>query len=157
MGCSGGSRRSIGIHGPWRLNWKKEKAIRNQSFVRSVVVDDYRPWQQYVPEKLRECPNCRALGFALDGLEAVRKATELRPDLIFLDLGVPGLSGMEAARQILALIPESKIILLAQDPSADVIQETRRLGVSGCVPKINAENDLLAAVEAAISGKQFFS
>jgi len=121
------------------------------------VVDHYRPWQQYVLEKLWECPNCRVVAFALDGLEAVRKATELRPDLILLDLGVPGLSGMEAARQILALIPESKIIFLAQDPSADVIQEPRRLGVSGCVPKINAENDLLAAVEAAISGKQFFS
>ena len=92
-----------------------------------------------------------------DGLEAVQKAEELKPDLILLDIGLPSLSGIEAARQIRELSPESKIIFVSQELSADVVQEALSTGANGYVFKTQAGNDLLAAVEAVILGKQFVS
>jgi DNA-binding NarL/FixJ family response regulator len=92
-----------------------------------------------------------------DGLEAVRKAEELRPDLILLDIGLPRLNGIEAARQILKLVPESKIIFLTQESSDDVVEEAFCLGACGYVKKIKAKRDLLAAVETVILGNQFVS
>ena len=90
-----------------------------------------------------------------NGLEAVQKAVELRPDLILLDIGLPGLNGIEAARQIRKLVPESKIIFLTQESSPDVVQEAFKLGAWGYVVKANAASDLLAAVEAVGLRKPF--
>jgi DNA-binding NarL/FixJ family response regulator len=91
-----------------------------------------------------------------DGLEAVYKAIEVQPDLILLDIGLPSLNGIDVARQNRKLAPESKIIFLTQESSADAVREARKLGAWGYVVKINAASDLLPALEAVISGKQFF-
>jgi DNA-binding NarL/FixJ family response regulator len=90
-------------------------------------------------------------------LKRFQKAEELKPDLILLDSGLPRLNGIEAARRIRRLVPESKIIFLTQDSSAEVVQEALSLGARGYVVKVNAERHLLAAVEAVISGKRFVS
>jgi DNA-binding NarL/FixJ family response regulator len=82
---------------------------------------------------------------------------ELKPDLILLDIGLPTLNGLEAARQIRKLVPESKIIFLSQESSADVVQEALRIGARGYVVKVRAATGLLTAVEAVISGKRYVS
>ena len=74
-----------------------------------------------------------------------------------MDIGLPILNGIEAARQIRKLIPESKIIFLPQESSDDFVEEALRLGACGYVIKLKAKRDLLAAVESVISGKQFVS
>ena len=95
---------------------------------------------------------------ASDGLEAVLKAEELKPELILLDIGLPKLNGIEAARQIRKLVPESQILILTQERDADVAQDViGRLGVSGYVVKARAKTELLAAVDAVLQGKQFVS
>jgi CheY-like chemotaxis protein len=94
---------------------------------------------------------------ASDGSEAVQKAEELRPNLILLDIGLPKLNGLEAARQIRKLAPESKILFLTQESSADVVQEALSLGALGYVVKAHAGTELLAAVQAVLQGKQFVS
>ncbi len=94
---------------------------------------------------------------AADGSEAVRKAEELKPDLILLDIGLPKLNGIEAARQIRELVPESKILVLSQESLAIVAQEVLRLGVSGYVVKSHAGRELLPAIEAVLQGRQFVS
>jgi len=106
---------------------------------------------------LGERNDLQIIGEAADGLEAVQKAVELKPDLIFLDIGLPSLNGFTAARRIPKLVPESKIIFLSQESAAETIQEAIGLGASGYVVKARAGSELIVAVEAVISGKKFVS
>jgi DNA-binding NarL/FixJ family response regulator len=92
-----------------------------------------------------------------NGSEAVQKAQELKPELILMDIGLPGLNGIEAARRIRRLAPNSKIIFLTQESSPEVVRETVILGASGYVLKSQAEADLIIAVDAVLQGKQFFN
>ena len=127
------------------------------SRVRILLVDDFKPWRRFASLLLQGKPELQVVGEASDGLEAVQKAAELKPDLILMDIGLPTLNGIEAARQIRELAPESKIIFLSQESSADVVQEALSLGALGYVVKAQAVSDLLAAVDAVMSGKKFVS
>ncbi len=84
-------------------------------------------------------------------------AQELKPDLILLDIGLPTLNGIEAARRILGIAPESKIIFSSQETAAGIVQEAMRLGAWGYVFKARAESDLLPAIDAVLSGERFVS
>jgi DNA-binding NarL/FixJ family response regulator len=125
--------------------------------VRILVVDDLEPMRKSVCAALREGRDLLVIGEASDGLEAVQKAVELKPDLVLMDIGLPSQNGIEAARQIFNLVPETKILFLSQETSAEVMQEALSFGASGYVVKVNAGIDLLPAIEAAISGRQFIS
>jgi len=127
------------------------------STVRILVVDDFALIRQFVVELLGKRPELQVVGEASDGLEALQMAVELRPDLILLDIGLPGLNGIEVARQMRSLVPESKIIFLTSESSVDVVQEAFSLGAQGYVTKIKAGVDLFAAVEAVLSGMTFVS
>jgi CheY-like chemotaxis protein len=82
---------------------------------------------------------------------------ELKPDLILLDIGLPTLNGLKAARQIRELAPESKIIFVSQESSADLVQEALSLGAYGYVVKTKLESDLLIAVGVFLEGRRFVS
>jgi CheY-like chemotaxis protein len=92
-----------------------------------------------------------------DGPEAVQKAQELRPDLIVLDIGLPTLDGIEAARRIRQVSPNSKIVFLTTDNSPDVAQAALSTGAQGYVHKSRAQSDLLPAIDTVLRGEQFFS
>jgi DNA-binding NarL/FixJ family response regulator len=127
------------------------------SRVRILVVDDNAPFREFICSMLRKRAEFHVIGEASDGLEAVRKAEELQPDLILLDIGLPSLNGIEAARRICRLALKPKIIFLSQESSPDVVQGALSLGAMGYVAKPNAGSDLLAAVEAVVRGNQFVS
>ena len=127
------------------------------STVRVLVVDDHEPFRRFACSTLGKRRNLQVIGEASDGLEAVRKAEELQPDLIVLDIGLPTLHGIEVARRIRKLCPECKILFMSQESSADVAQEAFSLGALGYVVKAHAGSELLAAVEAVCQGKQFVS
>jgi DNA-binding NarL/FixJ family response regulator len=102
-------------------------------------------------------PELRVICEASDGLTAVQKAAELKPDLILLDIGLPKLNGIEAARQIRQVSPESKIVFLSTDNSPDLAQVALSTGAQGYVHKARAQSDLLPAIDAVLRGKEFDS
>jgi DNA-binding NarL/FixJ family response regulator len=120
-------------------------------------VDDFAPWRNYLVEKLSENPAWHIVGLASDGFEAVLKASELRPDLILMDVNLPKLSGLAAARRIRRLFPESKILFLSQDPDPYVVRAALGAGGLGYLVKFDAESELFSAMEAVLLGKTFVS
>jgi|SRR5579872_637008 len=127
------------------------------SRVRVLVAEDYSPFSQFICSILATRANLEVVCAVGDGLEAIQKAKLLKPDLVLLDIGLPTLNGIEAARQIRRLVPESKIIFVSQESSAEVLQEAFRLGAWGYVAKPRARHDVLAAVDAALAGGRFVS
>jgi DNA-binding NarL/FixJ family response regulator len=127
------------------------------SAIRIMVVDDFEHWRSFVLSKLEKVPGLRVISEVADGLDAVQKAEALRPDLVLLDIGLPRLDGMDAARQILKLSPESKILFLSQESDSDVVQEALRIGARGYILKAHAGNELLSAVNTVIQGEQYLS
>jgi DNA-binding NarL/FixJ family response regulator len=127
------------------------------SSVRILTVEDYEPYRRFVSSALQTEPELQIVWEATNGAEAVQKAEELKPDLILLDVGLPTLNGLEAARLICKVCPASKIIFLSQESSAEVVKEAFSLGASGYVEKTHAGSELLVAVKAVLQGRQFVS
>lgn len=125
--------------------------------VRILVVEDNEPFRQLICSILGKRSELQIIGEASDGVDAVHKAEELHPDLILMDIGLPRMNGIEAARQIGELALKSKIVFLSQETSPDIVQGALSLGAMGYVAKASAACDLLAAVKAAVGGKQFIS
>ena len=125
--------------------------------IRILVVDDFEPYRRSICSMIRQRPDLTVLAEAQDGLEAVRQAGILQPDLVLLDIGLPLLNGIEAARQIAKVASTARIIFLTQESSADVVHEALALGAWGYVIKTQAGTDLLAAVEAVSRGNRFVS
>ena len=125
--------------------------------VRTLVVDDSQLFCKFIHEMFANHLNLQVIGEVADGLEAVHKAEELQPGLILLDMGLPTLNGIEAAPRIRKLSPDSKIIFVTQESSADVVQEALALGGRGYVLKARAATDLTVAVDAVLAGRQFIS
>lgn len=123
---------------------------------RTLVAEDHEGFRRLLCLTLEEKTQCEVIAQVSDGLEAVRKAEQLQPDLILLDLGLPKLNGMEAARRISRLCPDSKILFLSQDSSPDIAQGTFRNGAHGYLLKSDAA-DLPLAVDAVLQGRRFVS
>jgi DNA-binding NarL/FixJ family response regulator len=124
--------------------------------IRVLVVEDFPPFREFISSKLEEMPGFQIIGES-DGQDAVRQAEALKPDLILLDIGLPTLNGIAAARRIRRLAPASKIIFVSQESSPEVVEETLNLGARGYVVKTRVASDLIATVEAVLAGRQFVS
>ena len=121
-----------------------------------LVVEDFDRFRQFVVWSLRRRAEFQIYEVS-DGLDAVARAEELKPDLILLDVGLPRVNGIEAGRRIRKVSPNSKILFVSQESSADVVQEALRMGAHGYLFKTDAARELLPAVEAVLQGKQYLS
>jgi DNA-binding NarL/FixJ family response regulator len=139
------------------LNSKQEHSISNQSLVRILLVDDFAPWRRFVMAKLRENHKLHIVGVVSDGLEAIQKAGELQPDLILLDIGLPKVNGIMAARRIRHVAPNSKILFLSQTLDLNVARGALSEGGHGFLVKSDAESELFTAIEDVMQGKGFLS
>jgi DNA-binding NarL/FixJ family response regulator len=135
---------------------KQEKMSSGVS-VRILLVDDFEPFRSFTASTLRNEPGFQIVGEALDGQEAVQKAQELKPDLIVLDIGLPKLNGIEAARQIRSVSLDSKILFLTGNDYPQIVREALDAGAHGYVVKRDASGELLGAVKAVLLGKQYVS
>lgn len=122
-----------------------------------LLVDDYEPWRRFVYSALQTLSNLRIVGEASTGLEAVEMAQQLQPDLILLDIGLPVLNGMDAARRIRRISPQSKILIVSENRSRDVVDQALRTGARGYIVKSSATSDLLPGVLAILQHKPFVS
>ena len=125
--------------------------------LRVLVVDDHAVVRRVVCALLSQDPTLEVICQTATGEDAVKEAAELRPDLIVLDIGLPGISGIEAARQIRQVSPTSKIIFLSQHDSLQMAREALRVGGRGYVTKIDAAAELLTAIQSLESGDFFVS
>jgi len=123
--------------------------------IRVLIVDDIEPFREFLRLTLQDKPELQTVGEASDGEQAIELAQALQPDLILLDIGLPKLNGIEAARRIRELAPRSKIIFCSQESSVDIVQTAFSAGAAGYVVKMDAESELLTAVDAVFRGQQF--
>jgi DNA-binding NarL/FixJ family response regulator len=127
------------------------------SSIRILITDDFKDWRRQVHLLLHARPTWQVIAEAADGSEAVQKAEELKPDLILLDIRLPKLNGIQAARQIRQRSPNSKIIFISQNSDLDIVRAAFDTGALGYVRKTDVRRELLPAVDAVLGGKQFVS
>jgi CheY-like chemotaxis protein len=125
--------------------------------IRVLVVDDHEVARRSVRSVLAADPDLEIAAEVPDGEQAIRKAQDIHPDVVLLDIGLPGMSGIDAARRIRSVSPESRIIFLSQHDSIFVAKDALRAGASAYVVKSDAGRDLLTAVTAALEGRAFVS
>jgi DNA-binding NarL/FixJ family response regulator len=127
------------------------------SSIRILIADDFQDWRRQVHSLLQTRPAWQVIAEASDGSEAVQKAEELKPDLVLLDIGLPNLNGIEAARRIRQRSPNSKIIFLTQNSELDIVRAALSAGALGYVRKIDSRRELPPAMDAVLRGEQFIS
>jgi len=119
---------------------------------RVLVVEDNAPFRRILCELLRQHGDVRIVGEAEDGMDAIRQAEALRPDLITLDIGLPLLSGIEVAGRLRATVPEAKVMFVTVESSREVMEQAFKSGGHGYVYKLRARRDILPVLEAVMSG-----
>jgi len=124
-------------------------------FPRILLVEDHEPVRRFISAMLQSADF--HVFHAADGLEAVEKALELQPDLILLDIGLPKLNGIEAAKRIRTLAPWARVLFVSQESASLIVQETFQVGGCGYVHKPLVWSDLVPAVKAALNDKRFVS
>ena len=127
------------------------------SSIRVLIAEDFEPWRRFYCSALKRQPEFQVVGEVSDGLEAVQQARQLQPDLILLDIGLPTLNGIEAARRIREASPTSRILFVSENRSADILEEALSMGAGGYVVKSDAARELLPAVNAILEGTRFLS
>jgi DNA-binding NarL/FixJ family response regulator len=125
--------------------------------LRILIADDHEVARRGIRALLESHPGWEVCAEARDGRESVELASTMKPDVILLDIGMPNLNGLEAARQILAALPEVAILILTMQDSDQVVREVLRAGARGFLLKSDAGHDLVAAVEALQLQRTFFT
>jgi len=128
-----------------------------KSPIRVLVVEDFEPFRAFVTSTLAQHPELQVISELSDGLEAVAAAKELQPDLILLDIGLPSLNGIAAARRIREHSPQVKILFVSGDLFSDIVEQALSIGSAGYLMKADAGRQLLVAIGAVLQGKHYVS
>src|SRR3954447_6070287 len=124
---------------------------------RILIADDHEVVRKGLMALLQSQHDWQVCGEAGDGREAVDKAQQLKPDVVILDIGMPGLNGLKATRQILKSNPQARVLILTLHDSDQVVREVLNAGARGFLLKSDAARDLVAAVEALRRDKTYFT
>jgi DNA-binding NarL/FixJ family response regulator len=125
--------------------------------IRILIADDFKDWRREVFLLFQARPEWQVIAEAADGPEAIQKTEELKPNLIVLDIGLPKLNGIEAARQMRQRSPSSKIVFLSQNNDLDVVRAALGTGAQGYVYKTDFRRDFLPAIHAVLRDERFVS
>jgi DNA-binding NarL/FixJ family response regulator len=144
--------------GPIELNPNRKAAQGAREMkLRILIADDHEVVRLGLVTLLQAHDGWEVCGEATDGRDAVAKANQLKPDVVVLDVGMPGLNGLAATRQLIQQDPHSRVIVLTITDSDQVIREALDAGARGFVLKSDASRDLVAAVEAVEHNRMFFT
>src|SRR5207302_4740829 len=124
--------------------------------VRLHIADDHDVVRRGVRAIREENPNEKIVAEASDGQQAIEKANEFKPDVAILDFSMPKSNGLDAAREILRSLPQTKILILTIHDSGVLMQEMRQAGVHGYVRKRDSDRDLISAIQALVSNETFY-
>ena len=124
--------------------------------MRVLVVDDHEVVRRGVRSLILSQDGYEVCGEAVDGQDAVEKAQELRPDVIVMDVSMPRLNGLEATHLICATVPDSRILILSQHDSPEMVRQAFKAGASGYVVKSSIARDLIAALNSVSRQQTFF-
>jgi DNA-binding NarL/FixJ family response regulator len=125
--------------------------------IRIMLVDDHTIVRQGLARLLEDHGDLKIVGEAINGQVAIEKATKLRPDIIIMDIAMPRMNGIEAAKRIRKLLPETKIVILSMYSHEHYIHELLECGVSGYLLKDSGGRDIIAAIRAALRNETFLS
>ena len=125
--------------------------------VRILLADDHTVMRNGLRLLLERQPNLKVVGEAADGRQAVALSESANPDVVIMDIGMPNLNGIEAARQIVTHNPRTAIAILSMHSDESYVIRALKAGARAYLLKDSAEADLLAAVRALSEGKSFFS
>ena len=123
---------------------------RSSAGVHILLADDFAPWRSELRSFLRSKTEWKIVFEACNGLEAVQKTVELHPDVVLLDISMPGLNGIEAAHRIRQFSPDCKIIILTQHRDEDVMSAALEAGALAYVLKTEMTSELIPAIQAAL-------
>ena len=119
--------------------------------------DDLRYWQDFIRVCFEKRPDVVISGVATRGLEAIQRAGDLQPDLILLDIRLPGMNGIHVAERIRQLVPKTRIIFLTVESDPEIVGDAFRAGGDGFILKWDAANELIIGMETVLLGKRFTS
>lgn len=125
--------------------------------IKILVVDDREMIRTQLSQFLGDYPEFRVVGVAGDGAEAVARAAELAPDLVLMDVSMPGMDGIEATRLITERLPRVKVVMLTLYTSAENCERALRAGAAGYLLKDNVVEEVVDAINAVMTGGTFFS
>ena len=129
----------------------------NLAELRILIADDHELIRRGVRSLLEAEPGWKVVGEASDGQDAIEKAKETRPDIVVLDIAMPRLSGLEAARRLNRLLPQVKVLILTIHDSERLACEVLNAGARGYVTKSDTARDLVIAIGALCREKTFFT
>jgi len=126
------------------------------SEIRILVVDDHSLVREGIITMLSIYEDFKVVGDAENGEEAIKKVIKLQPEVILLDINMPGMNGIETAKRILEDTPETKIIILSMEVTQDYISEAIKAGVAGYLAKDTKKDILAEAIRKVMQGEQYF-
>ena len=124
---------------------------------RVLLVDDHPVVRDGLRGYLDKCPGIEVVGEAGGGVPALDLARSLAPDVVIMDLSMPGIGGLEAARHLRYAAPEARVIILTMQEDREYLHEARRAGARGYLLKDSSPSDLVRAIEAVHGGDPFFT
>ena len=127
--------------------------MSSTNMIRVLLVDDHPIMRRGLRDVLEDSGVFEVVGLAADGVEAVRKAEETRPDVIVMDMMMPKKDGVEACREILDLQPDAKVLMLTALAEEDAVIQAVAAGATGFVQKYSGSDELVNAVRQAAEGR----
>jgi len=127
------------------------------SQVRILIVEHIEYWRWLLSSTLRKEPSFEIVGELEDGLAAVKVAEQMQPAIVLLDIGLPGLNGLQAGGWIRMVAPQAKILFVSEQLHPAIVEASVRIGASAYVLKPEFATDLVPAMRASLSGETFLT